>query len=105
MISFCRVISLFLNHGGIQPEGGNSSVNIKGSDGVVFIFLTGILPEQNPCFTGRHGCDINAMCRPGEGLQFTCECAAGFTGDGRYCHGNTMAHPSVLHIKDMVEFI
>uniref|UniRef100_A0A4W6DIF0 Nidogen 1 n=1 Tax=Lates calcarifer TaxID=8187 RepID=A0A4W6DIF0_LATCA len=45
-----------------------------------------ILPEQNPCFTGRHGCDINAMCRPGEGLQFTCECAAGFTGDGRYCH-------------------
>ncbi|XP_071359223.1 nidogen-1-like isoform X2 [Trachinotus anak] len=44
------------------------------------------LPEQNPCFTGRHGCDINAVCRPGEGLQFTCECAAGFTGDGRYCH-------------------
>ncbi|XP_035022947.2 nidogen-1 [Hippoglossus stenolepis] len=44
------------------------------------------LPEQNPCFTGRHGCDINAVCRPGEGLRFTCECAAGFTGDGRYCH-------------------
>ncbi|XP_040001081.1 nidogen-1-like isoform X2 [Xiphias gladius] len=44
------------------------------------------LPEQNPCFTGRHGCDINAVCRPGEGLQFTCECAAGFAGDGRYCH-------------------
>ncbi|KAE8300659.1 Nidogen-1 [Larimichthys crocea] len=44
------------------------------------------LPEQNPCFTGRHGCDINAMCRPGEGLQFTCECSNGFTGDGRYCH-------------------
>ncbi|XP_063738884.1 LOW QUALITY PROTEIN: nidogen-1-like [Eleginops maclovinus] len=43
------------------------------------------LPEQNPCFTGRHGCDINAMCRPGEGLQFTCDCASGFTGDGRYC--------------------
>ncbi|XP_070683739.1 nidogen-1-like [Pempheris klunzingeri] len=44
------------------------------------------LPEQNPCFTGRHGCDINAMCRPGDGLQFTCECSKGFTGDGRYCH-------------------
>ncbi|KAF3852644.1 hypothetical protein F7725_005999 [Dissostichus mawsoni] len=43
------------------------------------------LPEQNPCFTGRHGCDINAMCRPGEGLQFTCECSSGFTGEGRYC--------------------
>ncbi|KAK2817579.1 hypothetical protein Q5P01_025770 [Channa striata] len=44
------------------------------------------LPEQNPCFTGRHGCDLNAVCRPGDGLQFTCECAAGFAGDGRYCH-------------------
>ncbi|XP_041788948.1 nidogen-1-like [Chelmon rostratus] len=44
------------------------------------------LPEQNPCFTGRHGCDINAMCRSGEGLQFTCECSSGYTGDGRYCH-------------------
>ncbi|XP_037621658.1 nidogen-1-like [Sebastes umbrosus] len=44
------------------------------------------IPEQNPCFTGRHGCDINAMCRPEEGLQFTCECATGFTGDGHYCH-------------------
>ncbi|XP_041641375.1 nidogen-1-like [Cheilinus undulatus] len=44
------------------------------------------LPEQNPCFTGRHGCDINAVCRAGEGLQFSCECTAGFTGDGRYCN-------------------
>lgn len=43
------------------------------------------LQEQNPCFTGRHGCDINAMCRSGEGLQFTCECTDGFAGDGRYC--------------------
>uniref|UniRef100_UPI0037E7E23F nidogen-1-like n=1 Tax=Semicossyphus pulcher TaxID=241346 RepID=UPI0037E7E23F len=41
--------------------------------------------EQNPCFTGRHGCDINAVCRPGEGFQFTCECTNGFAGDGRYC--------------------
>ncbi|KAL1006142.1 hypothetical protein UPYG_G00068340 [Umbra pygmaea] len=43
-------------------------------------------PEQNPCFTGRHGCDTNAACRPGEGIQFTCECATGFTGDGRQCY-------------------
>uniref|UniRef100_A0A667XM41 Nidogen 1 n=2 Tax=Myripristis murdjan TaxID=586833 RepID=A0A667XM41_9TELE len=43
-------------------------------------------PEQNPCFTGRHGCDNNAVCRPGEGLQFSCECTAGFTGDGRSCY-------------------
>ncbi|KAL7854484.1 hypothetical protein SRHO_G00166740 [Serrasalmus rhombeus] len=43
-------------------------------------------PQQNPCYTGRHGCDTNAVCRPGQGNQFTCECAAGFRGDGRTCH-------------------
>uniref|UniRef100_A0A8C1RK86 Nidogen 1a n=1 Tax=Cyprinus carpio TaxID=7962 RepID=A0A8C1RK86_CYPCA len=42
--------------------------------------------KENPCFTGRHGCDTNAVCRPGQGNQFTCECAAGFTGDGRACN-------------------
>uniref|UniRef100_A0A671RB95 Nidogen-1-like n=1 Tax=Sinocyclocheilus anshuiensis TaxID=1608454 RepID=A0A671RB95_9TELE len=41
--------------------------------------------EENACFTGRHGCDTNAICKPGQGNQFTCECAAGFTGDGRAC--------------------
>uniref|UniRef100_A0A8C6THD9 Nidogen 1a n=1 Tax=Neogobius melanostomus TaxID=47308 RepID=A0A8C6THD9_9GOBI len=40
-------------------------------------------PEENPCFTGRHGCDNNAVCRPGAGKEFTCECAAGFKGSGR----------------------
>ncbi|KAG9344326.1 hypothetical protein JZ751_010995 [Albula glossodonta] len=43
-------------------------------------------PQENPCFTGRHGCDTNAVCRPGQGNQFTCECATGFTGDGRRCY-------------------
>uniref|UniRef100_A0A671VNT0 Nidogen 1 n=1 Tax=Sparus aurata TaxID=8175 RepID=A0A671VNT0_SPAAU len=43
-------------------------------------------PQENPCFTGRHGCDTNAVCRPGEGTQFNCECAAGFNGDGRTCY-------------------
>ncbi|KAJ0005018.1 hypothetical protein NQD34_011232 [Periophthalmus magnuspinnatus] len=43
-------------------------------------------PEENPCFTGRHGCDNNAVCRPGTGNAFTCECAAGFKGDGRLCY-------------------
>uniref|UniRef100_A0A3B3DVC5 Nidogen 1a n=2 Tax=Oryzias melastigma TaxID=30732 RepID=A0A3B3DVC5_ORYME len=42
-------------------------------------------PEENPCFTGGHGCDNNAICRPGQGAQFTCECAVGFVGDGRRC--------------------
>ncbi|KAM9792237.1 nidogen-1-like [Neosynchiropus ocellatus] len=48
--------------------------------------IHGGAPEQNPCFTGRHGCDISAMCHPGDGVQFRCECTTGFHGDGRYCH-------------------
>ncbi|CAL8258177.1 unnamed protein product [Lota lota] len=43
-------------------------------------------PEENPCFTGRHGCDTNAVCRPAQGVHFTCECAVGFDGDGRSCY-------------------
>ncbi|KAJ7987342.1 hypothetical protein DPEC_G00325490 [Dallia pectoralis] len=42
--------------------------------------------EENACFTGRHGCDTNAVCRPQQGTQYTCECSAGFTGDGRSCY-------------------
>ncbi|XP_061600781.1 nidogen-1 isoform X2 [Cololabis saira] len=42
--------------------------------------------EENPCFTGRHGCDTNAVCRPGQGTQFNCQCASGFNGDGRRCY-------------------
>lgn len=49
---------------------------------------SGPLPEQNPCFSGTHGCDLHAVCTPGDGVRFTCQCAAGFTGDGRRCHGN-----------------
>ncbi|XP_029962713.1 nidogen-1 [Salarias fasciatus] len=48
--------------------------------------INGGQPEENPCFTGRHGCDTNAVCRPGQGNQFTCQCAAGFNGDGRSCY-------------------
>lgn len=48
--------------------------------------VNGGKPEENPCFTGRHGCDTNAVCRPGEENQFTCQCATGFNGDGRTCY-------------------
>ncbi|XP_038593380.1 nidogen-1 [Micropterus salmoides] len=48
--------------------------------------INGRQPDENPCFTGRHGCDTNAVCRPEQGTQFTCQCAAGFNGDGRTCY-------------------
>lgn len=55
-------------------------------------------PEENPCFTGGHGCDNNAICRPGQGAQFTCECAVGFVGDGRRCDGKTLSLDICLHV-------
>uniref|UniRef100_A0A669DFL5 Nidogen 1 n=1 Tax=Oreochromis niloticus TaxID=8128 RepID=A0A669DFL5_ORENI len=50
--------------------------------------INGGQPEENPCLTGRHGCDTNAVCKVGEGATFTCQCAAGFSGDGRTCYDN-----------------
>ncbi|XP_030050841.1 nidogen-1 [Microcaecilia unicolor] len=41
--------------------------------------------NRNPCYIGTHGCDTNAACRPGQGNQFTCECTAGFRGNGITC--------------------
>uniref|UniRef100_A0A3B4DXX7 Nidogen 2a (osteonidogen) n=1 Tax=Pygocentrus nattereri TaxID=42514 RepID=A0A3B4DXX7_PYGNA len=44
-------------------------------------------PEQvNPCYSGNHDCDTTAQCLPGEGNTFTCQCATGYTGDGRSCY-------------------
>nr|XP_034964284.1 nidogen-1 [Zootoca vivipara] len=42
--------------------------------------------SRNPCYTGTHQCDTNAVCRPGTGNQFTCECSVGFRGNGRTCY-------------------
>uniref|UniRef100_A0A8C7AA63 Nidogen 2 n=1 Tax=Neovison vison TaxID=452646 RepID=A0A8C7AA63_NEOVI len=39
----------------------------------------------NPCYDGRHTCDVRAQCHPGAGLDYTCECASGYQGDGRSC--------------------
>nr|XP_033808788.1 nidogen-2 [Geotrypetes seraphini] len=42
-------------------------------------------PSLNPCYDGTHMCDATAHCQPGSALDYTCECAAGFQGDGRVC--------------------
>ncbi|XP_030644080.1 nidogen-2 [Chanos chanos] len=44
-------------------------------------------PERmNPCYSGTHDCDTTAQCLPGEGLQFQCQCATGYRGDGHNCY-------------------
>uniref|UniRef100_A0A673FYD1 Nidogen 2a (osteonidogen) n=1 Tax=Sinocyclocheilus rhinocerous TaxID=307959 RepID=A0A673FYD1_9TELE len=44
-------------------------------------------PEDvNPCYSGNHDCDTTAQCVPGEGQLFLCQCATGFSGDGRNCY-------------------
>ncbi|XP_052441741.1 nidogen-2 [Carassius gibelio] len=44
------------------------------------------LVELNPCSTGKHHCDPMALCLPGDGTQYHCQCAEGFHGDGRNCY-------------------
>uniref|UniRef100_A0A452UFN5 Nidogen 2 n=1 Tax=Ursus maritimus TaxID=29073 RepID=A0A452UFN5_URSMA len=39
----------------------------------------------NPCYDGSHTCDMRAQCHPGAGVDYTCECASGYQGDGRGC--------------------
>uniref|UniRef100_A0A669Q3Z3 Nidogen 2 n=1 Tax=Phasianus colchicus TaxID=9054 RepID=A0A669Q3Z3_PHACC len=43
------------------------------------------VPPVNPCHDGTHACEETARCQPGMGLGYTCECAAGYRGDGRGC--------------------
>ncbi|NXC46383.1 NID2 protein, partial [Penelope pileata] len=43
------------------------------------------VPLVNPCHDGTHACQEPARCQPGTGLEYTCECAAGYRGDGRGC--------------------
>ncbi|XP_058612238.1 nidogen-2 [Onychostoma macrolepis] len=44
------------------------------------------LVALNPCSTGKHHCDPMALCLPGDGTHYHCQCAMGFQGDGRNCY-------------------
>uniref|UniRef100_A0A4X1W7W4 Nidogen-2 n=1 Tax=Sus scrofa TaxID=9823 RepID=A0A4X1W7W4_PIG len=39
----------------------------------------------NPCYDGSHTCATTAQCHPATGVDYTCECASGYQGDGRRC--------------------
>ncbi|XP_033918388.1 nidogen-2 isoform X8 [Melopsittacus undulatus] len=39
----------------------------------------------NPCHDSTHTCEATAHCQPGTGMEYTCECAAGYRRDGRGC--------------------
>ncbi|NXL25057.1 NID2 protein, partial [Setophaga kirtlandii] len=42
-------------------------------------------PGVSPCHDGSHTCEAPARCQPGVGTEYTCECTAGYRGDGRGC--------------------
>ncbi|NXV31096.1 NID2 protein, partial [Rissa tridactyla] len=42
-------------------------------------------PPVNPCHDNTHACEATARCQPGAGMEYTCECPAGYRGDGRGC--------------------
>ncbi|XP_030626654.1 nidogen-2 [Chanos chanos] len=68
-----------------SPEGHILRYAIINTVGPVGGELPGLL-EVNPCTSGKHYCDPMALCLPGEGVQYHCQCAMGFRGDGRNCY-------------------
>ncbi|XP_072719714.1 nidogen-2 isoform X2 [Ciconia boyciana] len=42
-------------------------------------------PPVNPCHDNTHACEATARCQPGAGMEYTCECAAGYRRDGWGC--------------------
>ncbi|KFU84570.1 Nidogen-2, partial [Chaetura pelagica] len=42
-------------------------------------------PPVNPCHDGTHTCEAPARCQPGAGMEYVCECPAGYRRDGRGC--------------------
>ncbi|XP_055571561.1 nidogen-2 isoform X1 [Falco cherrug] len=42
-------------------------------------------PPVNPCHDSTHTCEATARCQPGAGMEYTCECAAGYHRAGRGC--------------------
>ena len=51
--------------------------------------------EINECLEGTHDCDVNARCDNVDG-SFTCECNAGYSGNGRICSGKVQLLQAIL---------
>ena len=64
---------------------------------VIFV-LFGVL-EINECLEGTHNCDVNARCDNVDG-SFTCECNAGYGGNGRICSGKVHLLQAILLVMD-----
>uniref|UniRef100_A0A672TTZ4 Nidogen 2 n=1 Tax=Strigops habroptila TaxID=2489341 RepID=A0A672TTZ4_STRHB len=55
----------------------------------------------NPCHDSTHTCEATARCQPGTGMEYTCECAAGYRRDGRGCRdvdecAENLCHPAAV---------
>ena len=60
----------------------------KTRKGLLKNFLTSLclVLDLDECTTNSHTCDVNAVCQNTAGSH-TCSCKAGYTGDGKTCHG------------------
>ena len=60
----------------------------KTRKGLLKNFLTSLclVLDLDECATNSHICDVNAVCQNTAGSH-TCSCKAGYTGNGKTCHG------------------
>lgn len=57
---------------------------------------------MNPCYDGSHACAMTARCRPGAGVDYSCECAPGYQGDGRSCAGEVfLGASSIVFVRQV----
>ncbi|XP_072194561.1 nidogen-2 isoform X1 [Excalfactoria chinensis] len=76
-LSVARAFALYDGHEQVLRYALTSRISSSHGDAEV--------PLVNPCHDGTHACEETARCQPGTGLGYTCECAAGYRGDGRGC--------------------
>ncbi|POI21599.1 hypothetical protein CIB84_014654, partial [Bambusicola thoracicus] len=76
-LSVARAFALYDGHEQVLRYALTSRISSSHGDAEV--------PPVNPCHDGTHACEETARCQPGTGLGYTCECAAGYRGDGRGC--------------------
>ncbi|KAL0602473.1 Nidogen-2, partial [Plecturocebus cupreus] len=86
IMAHCKLKLLGSSHPPASPSGIARNTSMVHHAWHFFLSREDADPSPvNPCYDGSHTCDTTARCHPGTGVDYTCECASGYQGDGRSC--------------------